>query len=70
MQRLAGRLLMALGLRAAPVAPFAPVAIVHRGEVEIVGGTAFLGAAVTPLAKLSPADAERLLGIPVRIVGR
>ncbi|ACB27646.1 hypothetical protein [Methylobacterium radiotolerans] len=41
---------------------------VHRGEHELSVGAANLGAPTGPIAKLSRADAERLLGIPVRIL--
>lgn len=58
------RLLVRLLFAAAPAEP-AP--IVHRGEREITAGPD-LGAPSSPVAKLSTADAERLLGIPVRIV--
>lgn len=44
-----------------------PAPIVHRGEREITAGLD-LGAPSSPIAKLSTADAERLLGIPVRII--
>ncbi len=47
--------------------PAAPVPIVHRGERELFAGPD-LGAPSSPIAKLSTADAERLLGIPVRIL--
>ncbi|MEE7449406.1 hypothetical protein MRF4_17215 [Methylobacterium radiotolerans] len=47
--------------------PAAPAPIVHRGEHELTAGPD-LGAPSSPVAKLSRADAERLLGIPVRIL--
>ncbi|MGU3384416.1 hypothetical protein ACLBYG_07910 [Methylobacterium sp. D53M] len=53
-----------LGTRSARPAP----ARVHRGEHELSVGAENLGAPAGPIAKLSRADAERLLGIPVRIV--
>lgn len=62
------RLALLLGLRAAPTAPAAP--IVHRGEPELCAGTALIGAPASPRAKLSRDEAERLLGIPVRVHGR
>jgi hypothetical protein len=46
--------------------PVAPAPIVHRGERELCAGPD-LGAPASPIAKLSRDDAERLLGIPVRI---
>ena len=45
-----------------------PAPIVHRGEREISAGTGDLGVPSSPIAKLSTADAERLLGSPVRII--
>lgn len=45
----------------------APAPIVHRGEHELTRG-ANLGAPAGPIPKLSREDAERLLGIPVRIL--
>ena len=49
------------------VEPIEPEPIVHRGEREITIGPD-LGAPSGPIAKLSAAEAERLLGIPVRII--
>lgn len=47
--------------------PSAPAPIVHRGERELCPGPD-LGKPAGPIAKLSPEDAELLLGIPVRII--
>ncbi|MGU3476411.1 hypothetical protein [Methylobacterium sp. D48H] len=47
--------------------PAAPAPIVHRGERELCPGPD-LGAPRGPIPKLSRADAELLLGIPVRIL--
>jgi hypothetical protein len=58
------RILVRLLFGASPVER-AP--IVHRGEREISAGPD-LGAPSSPIVKLSTADAERLLGIPVRII--
>jgi hypothetical protein len=41
---------------------------VHSGEHELSVGAENLGAPAGPIPKLSRADAERLLGIPVRIL--
>ena len=49
------------------VAPVEPAPIVHRGEREITAGPD-PGVPSSPIAKLSTVDAERLLGIPVRII--
>ena len=40
-----------------------PELIVHRGEREISAGPAFLGAASTPIAKLSYDEALRCFGV-------
>ncbi|SFU37306.1 MULTISPECIES: hypothetical protein [unclassified Methylobacterium] len=53
-----------LGTRPARPAP----ARVHRGEHELSVGAANLGAPTGPIAKLPRADAERLLGIPVKVL--
>ena len=37
--------------------------IVHRGERELSAGTAFLGAPVSPVAKLSYDEALRCFGV-------
>jgi hypothetical protein len=49
--------------------PAYPVpARVHRGEHELSVGAENLGTPAGPIAKLSRADAERLLGIPVKVL--
>ncbi|MGU3467579.1 hypothetical protein ACLBXO_22285 [Methylobacterium sp. C33D] len=53
-----------LGTRPASPAP----ARVHRGEHELSVGAENLGAPAGSVAKLSRADAKRLLGIPVKVL--
>ena len=43
--------------------PAEPAPIVHRGERELCAGTAFLGAPVSPVAKLSDDEALRCFGV-------
>lgn len=59
------RLVLRWLIRSQPAAPAPPV---HRGERELSVGAENLGAPAGPIPKLSRADAERLLGIPVGIL--
>lgn len=43
--------------------PVKPAPVVHRGERELCAGTAFLGAPVSPVAKLSYDEALRCFGV-------
>lgn len=63
MSRLAARLALFFGLRAQP-AP-APEPLIHRGEREFCAGTAALGTASKPVAKLSAEEAHRCFGIRI-----
>ncbi|MDH2313128.1 hypothetical protein [Methylobacterium brachiatum] len=62
MCRFAVRLAVLLGLRTAPVPAREPKAV-HRGEIELFAGPAHLGAATTPIAKLSAEEAHRCFGV-------
>lgn len=59
------RLLAPLGVPA-PRPESAPIAVVHRDDVEICAGPAHLGLPSAPPAKLSPEDAQRFFGITSR----
>ena len=63
MHRLAARFALFLGLRAQP-AP-RPELLIHRGERELCAGTAALGTASPPAAKLSAEEAHRCFGIRI-----
>ena len=57
-----GRLLIRWLLGARPASAPVPFTV-HRGEREICAGTAFLGAPVSPLAKLSADEAALCFGV-------